>query len=305
MMGWKVASVLLVCGVLACEDLSAAPRTLVIRGKVATGAHARTPLAGGYVGVMGPQGPNGGHWIRYGSSATSGLANETTTNSDGSYSYTVTVTTVTSSTKGFPFFIAVSDAAQTLTMLAEIPQDLVVEGAELTIDVNPTTTVASQMICPGGAFPPPANTWCYSDPKTGSAATTGMIGILDTALSGKLTSLETGSPPAWPTFASGFLNDPATFTEIKNNLTGQGITIGTATPATIRSSIAALPLVHLPKASTAPPASGASCKLVWNCGASPQCAAVYGAKTGSAAEPDAATCASVCKSQGACTCQGC
>lgn len=51
--------------------------------------------------------------------------------------------------------------------------------------------------------------------------------------------------------------------------------------------------------------SSGTCKLVWDCGSSSQCATVYGASTGSAAEPDAATCQAVCKSQGACTCQGC
>jgi hypothetical protein len=306
-MGWKLSSVVVVCAAVACActDPSTANRTLVIRGKVATGAHARTPLAGGYVGVLGPQGPNGGHWIRYVSSSSSGLAAETTTSADGSYSYTVEVDAVSTSSTGFPFFIAVSDAAQTFTMLSEIPADLVVDGAELTIDIDPTTTAASQMICPGGAFPPPANAWCYSDPKTASANNTGLIGILDGALAGKLASLETGSPPAWGAFASGFLNDPATFTEIKTNLTGQGITLGAATPASFAMSIAALPLVHPGRASTAPPSSGGGCKLVWDCGTSGQCATVYGAKTGSAAQPDAATCASTCKSQGACTCQGC
>lgn len=48
-----------------------------------------------------------------------------------------------------------------------------------------------------------------------------------------------------------------------------------------------------------------TCKLVWDCKTSTQCAEVYGAPTGSAAEPDQATCDAVCKAQGACTCQGC
>lgn len=301
----KLARVFIVCAALACScsDSSTATHTFVIRGKVTTGAHARTPLASGYLGVLGPQGANAGHWIRY-SSSPGGLPAETT--SDGSYQYTVEVSTVTTTSKGFPFFVAVSDAAQTLTMLSEIPQDLVVAGAELTIDINPTTTVASLMICPGGAFPPPANTWCHSDPKTASANNTGMTGILDTALAGTLISLETGSPPAWSTFASGFLSDPPTFNAIRDNLTRQGITLEpAATPASILSAIAALPLVHPLTASTDPPTSGGGCKLVWDCGASSQCATVYGGKSGNAAEPDAATCASVCKSQGACTCQGC
>ncbi len=51
--------------------------------------------------------------------------------------------------------------------------------------------------------------------------------------------------------------------------------------------------------------NASNCRLVWDCGASSQCAQVYGASTGSAAEPDAATCEMVCQSQGACTCQGC
>jgi hypothetical protein len=307
-MGWNVARVLIVCGALSCSlaDSSTGTRVFVIRGKVTTGAHARTPLAGGYLGVLGPQGPNAGHWIRYVSSS-SGVAAETT--SDGSYRYTVAIATVTTTQKGFPFFVAVSDAAQTLTMLSEIPQDLVAEDAELTIDINPTTTAASQMICPGGAFPPPANTWCYSDPKTASAGNTEAIGILGAALSGNLISLETGSPPAWPAFASGFVNDPDTFTKMKSNLTSRGITLDAATPASITSSIAPLPLIHPIKASTTPPppssSGGGGCKLVWDCGTSSQCASVYGGATGRAAEPDAATCASVCKSQGACTCQGC
>ena len=306
-MGWKVWSAFVVCAAVAsgCTVPSTTNHTFVIRGKVATGAHTRTPVGGGYVEVLGPQGANAGHWIGYGPPETSGLADMTTTSSDGTYSFTVDLDSVFTSHKGFPYFIAASDAGQTLTMLSEIPRDLIVEGAELTIDINPTTTAASQMICPGGAFPPPANTWCYSDPATASVSNTGMIGILDTALSGTEISLEPGSPPAWGTFASGFLNDPATFTEIKKNLAGQGITIGAATPATIASSIAALPLVHPAKASTTPPSSGGGCKLVWDCGTSTQCGMVYGMMRGNAPQPDAATCASTCSSQGACTCQGC
>ena len=57
--------------------------------------------------------------------------------------------------------------------------------------------------------------------------------------------------------------------------------------------------------------TSSGCKLVWDCGAlsSPgavtMCTSNYGQKSGSAAEPDKATCDMVCKSQGACTCQGC
>jgi hypothetical protein len=288
------------CALLCCDlETTTKPRTFVIRGKVTTGAHAPTPVAGAYVGMLGPQGANGGHWIRYGSS--SDIPNTVVTNADGTYSFTIDLHLFESE---IPFFIAVSDSDQTFTMLSVIPADLGVENAELTIDINPATTTASQLVCPGGKAPPPANTWCYSAP---SKANTELITILETALDGDLSKLETGAPPQWGTFAGGFLNDPATFTEIKNNLTGQGITVGA--PATIIPEIAALPLVKPPTARTNPgtgsSSGGGNCQLVWDCKASSQCAQVYGAKTGSAAEPDAATCASICKSQGACTCQGC
>lgn len=56
---------------------------------------------------------------------------------------------------------------------------------------------------------------------------------------------------------------------------------------------------------------GSGCRLVWDCGAlmsagaKSMCTSNYGAQSGSAAEPNKATCDMVCKSQGACTCQGC
>lgn len=192
-------------------------------------------------------------------------------------------------------------------MLAEIPSDLASDGGELTIDINPTTTTAGQLVCPGGVSPPPASTWCYSDPNHPSTSNAALVDILDRALAGPLGTLQTDTPPNWAAFADGFLNDPTTYSEVRTNLTGQGISFGSATPASIVSAITAapLPLVHPMSSSTPAAPSRGGCKLVWDCGTSSQCAAVYGAKTGSAAEPDAATCQSICKSQGACTCQGC
>jgi len=305
-MDWKIVASLMLCGTLACEDTSTPPPTFVIHGTVATGAHTRTPLSGGYVGLLMPQGAHGGHWIGMGFDPSTGLASKTTIRADGTYTFTMDSPSF-DATHDFPLFLAASDAAQTFTMLSEIPKDLGVAGADLAIDINPTTTIASEMICPGGVNPPPGNTWCYSDPKTAGANEAAMIGILETALSGDLKDLETGSPPSWSSFASGFLNDPATFTEIKTNLTGQGITFGAATPTSIASTLATapLPLVKPPGSGGGGGPSGGGCRLVWDCGTSSQCASVYGGKTGSLAEPDGPTCASVCKSSGACTCQGC
>jgi hypothetical protein len=288
----------------------ATTRTLVVKGTVATGAHKRVPVSGGYVGLLMPQGPNGGHWIGLGFTSASGLSSTTVIQPDGTYRFTVEVAAV-EATEGYPIFVAASDASQTLTMLAELPKDTGVEGADLTIDINPTTTFASEMICPGGVSPPPVNTWCYSDPKAPSVDDAELVALADGALATNLLQLEPGTPPRWATFAAGFLNDPATFAAIKANLTGHGVAFGAATPASIVATLAgaALPLVKPPapasSSSGGTSSGGGACKLVWNCGASSQCATVYGAKTGSAAQPDAATCQTNCKAQGACTCQGC
>ena len=311
-MGWRIASLIVACAVGApsCTPMDDSPKVVTIRGKVATGAHTHTALVGGYVGVLGPQGPNAGHWIRYGSAASSGVISDSVTHDDGTYVFKITASAISTTSKGFPFFIAASDKEQTFTMLSEIPADLIEEGAELTIDITPATTAASQMICPGGAFPPPANTWCYSDPNTASSANTELINIIEGALAGTLISIDTGTPPAWSSFASSILSDAPTFDAVSKNLTGRGISLGSASAATFTTAIAELPLVHPGRAtgsssSSSSSSGGGNCRLVWDCGGSSQCATVYGAPTGSANEPDAATCLSVCKSRGACTCQGC
>jgi len=308
-MGWNSASCLVVVFALfapSCTPAADSPHGVTIRGKVETGAHARKALVGAYVAVLGPQGPGGGHWIRY----SDGVATESITHDDGTYTFKIQVAGISTSHEGFPYFIAASDDAQTFTMLSEIPRDLIEEGAELTIDINPATTAASQMICPGGAFPPPANTWCYSDPGSASTGNTALVGIIDDALGGTLIAIDTGTPPAWSSFAGSILGDTPTFDAISKNLTGRGITLGSASAATFTTAIAPLPLVHPGKATSSSSSSsssggGGGCQLVWDCGTSTQCASVYGAATGHSGEPDAATCASVCKSQGACTCQGC
>ena len=184
----KSFALMLICGMVACSTPSTTPssRSFLIRGTVATGAHTRTPVSRGYVGLMLPG------WVVI-------KTTRVTTNTDGSYVLTLTAVTAPVAfgfvPREYPIFIAASDAAQTLTMLSEIPKDVAIDGAELTIDINPTTTVASQMICPGGVYPPPANGWCYSDPKTPSADNTAMISLLDKALGGTLINLDTGSPP--------------------------------------------------------------------------------------------------------------
>ncbi len=279
----------------------------MVSGTIATGAHTRTPLTGGWVGLVSPK---GGPWI--------GLApfGQTNIDKDGTYYFRIFLSNI-EALGDYPVFLAASDAGETFTMLAELPADLAKEDADVTIDINPTTTVASLMICPGGVYPPPANAWCYSDPKTPSTSNTGMISLLDQALAGSLISLQATPSLQWGPFASGFLDDAPTFAAIKSNLTDQGIPLGTATPTSILSMMtaASLPVVRLASSGgssgssgtsgTSGTSGGAGCVLKWDCKTSTQCASVYGKPTGTAAQPDAATCASTCKSQGACTCQGC
>lgn len=300
----------------ACVDLvdpqvddDAPTNTFIVRGNVTTGAHTRKPLANARVGILEPQGPNGGRWVQLGFGTTT--ADSTLTNADGSFAFVVDMSIFTER-HTYPLYLAASDSAQTFTMFSELPADLATKGASLTIDINPQTTVAGELICPGGVSPPPQNSWCYSDPNAKpSASNSALITILERALEGPESSLEEGLPPEWSTFAAGFLNDPAMWDEIKNNLIGQGISLGDATPSSIVQMIASAPLppVRPPpddgSSSSGGTSSGGACRLVWDCGTSSQCATVYGGKTGSAAEPDLTTCQRICKSQGACTCQGC
>lgn len=307
-----IVTLLGLCAISACSDVSTvSDSTFVVRGEVMTGATQRAAVAGGYVRVLMPQATGAGHWIGLDFGPSSGVPNVAVTNSDGSYTFTVDVSDFDSS-RSYPMFLAASDSAQTLTMLAELPQDTAIADARLTIDINPTSTVASEMICPGGAWPPPANSWCYSDPNNASADDTAMQNVIGSALGGSLSSLSTGTPPNWQTFASGFLDDPATYGEIKNILTGQGITFGTATPSSITTSIAALPLAKAPlpgDSNTPPPtpsSGGGSCQLVWDCNNVAGCIADYGADTGTLDEPDLDTCNMVCMASGACYCSsGC
>jgi hypothetical protein len=279
----------LCCGTLSCSDVSTvSDSTLVVRGKVMTGAHTRTPVAGGFVRVLMPQGSGGGHWVGLGFASTSGVPNKAVTNSDGSYTFTVDWSGLDDSRK-YPLFLAASDSAQTLTMIAELPKDTAVPKAQLSIDITPTSTVASQMICPGGVYPPPANSWCYSDPNNPAADNTAMMNVIDTALAGNLSSLSTGTPPNWQTFATGFLNDPSTYGQIKNILTGQGITFGSATAATIASNVAALPLVTAPvpgdanNPTTSDSGSGSGYYYAnWDCNNISGCVTVMGHNQGSA-----------------------
>lgn len=296
-------SITLLSGMLSCSSHVKRTPSFTVKGTVATGAHTRTPLSGGHLEVFAPGLAKWTH-VGYGIGDT---RYEASTDSAGSYEIVIYVSALDA--YHYPVFLAVSDSAQTFTMLAELPADVAVDGANLVIDINPVTTVASQMICPGGVYPPPNNAWCYSDPKTPSVDNTGMLGLLGDALGGTEIALETGTPPAWGPFAAGFLNDPPTFDAIKKNLTAQGIDLGAATPASIAAAITAAPLPLVSGSATSggtkndagTTTGGGTCKLVWDCGASAQCAAAYGAKTGS----DASTCQSVCKSQGACSCQGC
>ena len=82
------------------------------------------------------------------------------TDDNGDYTITVNVDVLTS---GGPVYIAATDPTESYPLMATIPGDLIYAGTiELAIDR--TTTAAAVMHCPGGMYPPPRGSYCYSDP---------------------------------------------------------------------------------------------------------------------------------------------
>ncbi len=228
----------------SCSDVTkvATGKTFVVRGKAETGAHRdnRKPLAGGYVGLVSPE-PS--KWMRLSFAEKSGVPNKTLTNADGSFTFTVDLSIIVSE---YPIYLAVSDSDQTYTMISEIPVNLATENAQLALDINPTSTVAGEMICPGGIYPPKSNCYCYSDPHHASTTKDAMMTSIDDLLAGEEAATETGTPADWKTFVTTLLGDESTFTELKAIATDSGMDLTNFTTSAIESSLIALPLITKP-----------------------------------------------------------
>ncbi|MGK5083965.1 hypothetical protein WDW37_11750 [Bdellovibrionota bacterium FG-1] len=241
----RTALISLLLMLASCSnDLSktATGKTFVIRGKALSGAHpgTRKPVAGGYVGLVSPE-PS--KWMPLSFATQSGVPNKAVTNADGSFTFTVDLSIIVTE---YPIFLAVSDSGQTYTMISEIPVNLAVEDAQLDLNINPTTTVAGQMICPGGVYPPKSNGYCYSDPNNASTTKDAMETSIDSLLAGADVAVETGAPPNWKTFITTLLSDAATFDDLKAILNKAGLTSTDLTASAIESSLISLPIVTEP-----------------------------------------------------------
>ncbi len=248
---------------------TATGKTFVIRGKALTGAHPKTrkPVAGGFVGLVSPE-PS--KWMGLSFATNSGVPNKTVTQADGSFTFTVDISIIVTT---YPIFLAVSDSAQTYTMISEIPVNLAVEDAQVDMDINPTTSVAGQMICPGGVYPPKGNGYCYSDPHNASTTKDAMETSIDNLLAGADVAVEMATPGDWKTFITTLLGDAPTFAELKAILNKAGLTSTDLTATAIDSALITLPIVTEPvygiddndptPTTTSDSSSGGSCSGGW------------------------------------------
>jgi hypothetical protein len=146
-------------GLAGCSDTVDDPdASILLRGHVMTGAHpaTRVALAGGYVDLLAPS--NKG-WVHLKFATTSGIPNKAVVSSDGWYTFKID-TSFLSYTSYYPLFLAASDSGGTFTMLAPIPLNGWTAGEQIALDINPTTTAAAQMICPGGVYPASSPAYC-------------------------------------------------------------------------------------------------------------------------------------------------
>lgn len=299
---------------MACSDIAKTSNSnFIIRGKAQTGAHTRKAVSGGYVGILLP-GQAG--WTSARFSKTSGIPNKAVTQTDGSYTMKIDMGLLTT-TEGYPAFVAVSDSTQTFTLLAEIPKDLAIEGAQLQLDINPSTTATSLLVCPGGKYPPGNGAYCYSDPNKTSSYDGLFVSTLESALATALTSLETTTPPNWATFLTKILADSATFDALKAVATTAGISSTAFTASAIPSAVsgATIPKVSVPTLGVddndptpADSSSSGGCTATWSCGSSSQCAKVMGASNGTVSGfSTSSSCEAWCTQYipGNCSCGGC
>ncbi|MGK5087089.1 hypothetical protein WDW86_05985 [Bdellovibrionota bacterium FG-2] len=240
----KAVALATLLSLVACSDVTktATTKTFVIRGKAQKGAHpkTRTPVAGGYVGLVSPE-PS--KWMGLSFATNSGVPNKAVTNADGTFTVTVDLTIIVTE---HPIYLGVSDSDQTYTMISEIPENLVAEDAQLELDINPTTTVAGAMICPGGIYPPKSNGYCYSDPNNASTTKDSMVSSIDDLLAGADAFVEPGTPPNWTTFMTTLFSDTATFDELKAIVAAAGLTSASFTASAITTAMIDLPIVTEP-----------------------------------------------------------
>ncbi len=235
---------LLFCIALGCSDVTDRGRTLTVRGTVATGARTRTAVAGGYIELLRP----GSTWTQRQFAAESEIPNKAVTNTDGTYTFSVSISSLEDYTDR-PWFIAASNAAGTLTMLSMIPINLAETGAELQLDVNPTTTATALLHCPGGVYPPPSGAYCYEDPNGDSSNIQAMNTAIDNSLSGTNVSLQANGTANWASFLTTLLSDAALYQQLLNIVQTADFSTTNFTPSAIPGAVTTLPYVTAPATS--------------------------------------------------------
>lgn len=196
-----------------CTTKVGSARKMTIKGKAVKGIKTKTPVNAGYVGLVAP-GPKKWQQIKF--SQGSDVPNIVTTASDGTYTFTVEIEWF-EELSFEPIYLSVSDAEGTYSLLSQVPNDLIVEDGNVTVDASPQTTMAGLWHCPHGVFtepsyacPPgvtcqyPGGAPCYQDPEP-SKTTADFVGAIDTAFIGQ--NLPDPDPTNWGDFSDKLLTD--------------------------------------------------------------------------------------------------
>lgn len=186
-------------------------RSLTVRGKVNTGLINPQALAGGRVALISP---GNGNWVRLLFGQNSKLPNIVKTGADGSYTYKIQYFWFESTTYEI-FYVMVTDATGNFTLLAEIPENLVAENADINLDINPQTTAAGLWHCPHGDFSTPSYACpvgvtcqypggapCYQNPND-STDTTALLAAIDAAVDAG--HIAEPNPNNWDDFSTDLL----------------------------------------------------------------------------------------------------
>lgn len=243
-MRWLIALSILL-SVLACSRTGTLKR-MTLKGTAVKGIGTKTPVASGRVQLLVP-GQRG--WERVVFDEGSSIPNIVSTGTDGKFSFSVEFNwwEEVFVKEDRPVFLAVTDDSETYTLLNQVPIDLAVQDAELSLNPSPQTTVAALWQCPHGVFssPQPAcppNVWCsypggspcyqLADQST---TTTEMVNAIDTTVAAS--KIPDPDPTKLADFSTTLLNaDPTLIDKILANLAEKGFSVEVEVTATLFSS---------------------------------------------------------------------
>lgn len=243
-------------GVVRCAGLSMALAacgagsadsfpSVTLKGVVASGAVSRTPVTGAYVRVfrLGKSGEQ--PWPQVSFSPDSKIPNAVAARSDGAYTMRLQHS-VAASHSGLPLFVMASDSAGAFTLAAQIPAYQLAVGTEISLDVNPITTAAGVMRCPGGVYPPKSSgAYCWQDPN--DTGTTRLVIRIAAAL------FEDNALGSRASDLPAFIGDLLANVTVKEEMQSQARRLGTDpaifdSPRNVQDQLANLPVVDQPSA---------------------------------------------------------